>query len=56
MKVSEAIERLRRYPADAEVTALTVALVHTPPAVGPELDKALDDFVANKPPSIMKEG
>jgi len=25
------------------------------PAVGPELDKALDDFEADKPPSIMKD-
>ena len=25
------------------------------PAIGPELDKALDEFVADKPKSIMKE-
>ncbi len=28
--------------------------VHPLPAVGPELDKALDEFVADKPKDIMK--
>lgn len=38
------------------VTKIADGLPHPKlPAIGPELDKALDEFVADKPKPIMKE-